>query len=233
MITHKTFTNLFILTTLSILILLPSCTSNEIGESKDVAQEKIYQEYSITYNESNPNVDVFCQYRFGGKNGTTLVLNTPSEVKFDGEKLNVDSNGVSGAYYKTTKTANSFMGKHSFVFTNIDKKQYENGFTFDDFKVAFPASGAKNTPLTIPFTTTPLGTDDYVEINTVDSDSSFSITNNGNNVIIPIEELKRQKKAEVQLEAHLYRNIPLQQNTTEGGKLFMHYTLKPVTVKLK
>jgi hypothetical protein len=230
MITNKAFSNLF---TLSTFLLLSACTSNEIGESKDVAQEKIYQEYSISYTEGNPNVDVFCQYRFGGKNGTTLVLNMPSEVKFDSEKLNVDSNGVSGAYYKTNKPALNFMGKHSFVFTNIDKKQYENSFTFDDLKVTFPASAAKNTPLTIPFTTTPLGADDYVEINTVDSDSSFSITNIGNNVTIPIEELKRQKKTDVQLEAHLYRNIPLQQNTTEGGKLFMHYTLKPVRIKLQ
>ncbi|MBP6432594.1 MAG: hypothetical protein KA319_12580 [Ferruginibacter sp.] len=233
MITNKTFSSLFTLATLFTLFLLTACTSNEIGESKDVAQEKIYQEYSITYTEGNSNVDIFCQYRFGGKNGTTLVLNMPSEVKFDGEKLNVDSNGVSGAYYKANKPALNFMGKHSFVFTNIDKKQYENSFTFDDFKVTFPASASKNTALTIPFTTTALGADDYVEINTVDSDSSFSITNNGNNVIIPIEELKRQKKNDVQLEAHLYRNIPLQQNTTEGGKLFMHYTLKPVSVKLK
>jgi hypothetical protein len=233
MTTNKTISTLFTLSTLLTFLLLTACTSNEIGESKDVVQEKIYQEYSITYNEGNPNIDVFCQYRFGGKNGTTLVLNMPSEVKFDGEKLNVDSNGVSGAYYKTNKPAANFMGKHSFVFTNIDKKQYENSFTFDEFKVAFPSVAQKNKPLEISFTTSPLGADDYVEINTVDSDSSFSITNSGTNVIIPIEELQRQKKNDVQLEAHLYRNIPLQQNTTEGGKLFMHYTLKPVRVKLQ
>ena len=43
----------------------------------------------------------------------------------------------------------------------------------------------------------------------------------------------RSRDRAVAREAHLFRNIPLQQNTTEGGKLFMHYTLKPVRVKLK
>ena len=163
-----------------------ACTSNEIGESKDVSQEKIYQDYSVTYTEGNTNAEVFCQYRFGGKNGTTLVLNTPSEVSFDGEKLNVDSNNISGAYYKSNKPIANFWGKHKILFTNIDKKQYESSFSFDNFKVNYPATTAKNKPLQISFETPTLGADDYVEINTVDSDSSFSITNQGNNVLIPI-----------------------------------------------
>jgi hypothetical protein len=215
------------------ILLFAACTSNEIGDSKDVAQDKIYQDYSITYTEGNANAEVFCQYRFGGKNGTTLVLNTPSSVSFDGEKLSVDSNNISGAYYKTSKAFANFWGSHKFVFTNVDKKQYENNFSFDSFKVNFPAGAVKNKPLEINFTTTTLGADDYVEINTVDSDSSFSITNKGNSVIIPVEELKRQKKNDVQLEAHLYRNIPLQQNTTEGGKMYVSYTLKAVKVSLQ
>jgi hypothetical protein len=232
--TTKTTSPLFILFTFfTIFTLLTACTSNEIGESKDVAQEKIYQDYSITYTEGNSNVDVFCQYRFGGKNGTTLVLNMPSEVKFDGQKLNVDSNGISGAYYKTAIPFSGFAGKHSFIFTNIDKKQYENGFSFDDFKVTFPATASKNKPLEILFSTTVLGADDYVQINTVNSDSSFSAIGKATTVIIPVEDLKRQTKKEIQLEAHLYRNLPLQQNTAEGGKMFLQYSLKPVVVKLQ
>ncbi len=215
------------------IFLYTACNSNEIGESKDVAQEKIYQDYSVTYNEGNTTAEIFCQYRFGGKNGTTLVLNTPSMVSFDGEKLNVDSNKLSGAYYKTSKPIDNFWGSHKFLFTNVDKKQYENSFSFDSFKVNFPASAAKNKPFQISFETSALGENDYVQINTVNSDSSFSITNKGNSVIIPIEELKRQNKSDVQLEAHLFRNIPLQQNTSEGGKMYLSYSLKPVKVSLQ
>jgi hypothetical protein len=60
-----------------------ACSSNEIGESKDVAQDKIYQSYSISYSEGNTNAEVFCQFRFAGSNGTTLVLNSPSQLQFD------------------------------------------------------------------------------------------------------------------------------------------------------
>ncbi len=227
---YKSFS---VILTLFTFLFISACTSNEIGESKDVAQDKIYQDYSVTYTEGDANAAIFCQYRFGGKNGTTLVLNTPSQLSFDGENLLVDSNNISGAFYKTSKPFANFLGKHTFLFTNVDKKQYENSFTFDEFKVAFPAGASKNKALEISFVTPTLGPDDYVEINTVDSDSSFSITNTGNSVVIPLEELKRQKKNEVQLEAHLYRNIPLQQNTPEGGKLYLAYGLKAVKVKLQ
>jgi hypothetical protein len=229
MTNNKTFSTLINVFT---IFVFAACTSNEIGESKDVSQEKIYQDYSVTYTEGNANAEVFCQYRFGGKNGTTLVLNTPSEVSFDGEKLNVDSNNISGAYYKSNKPIANFWGKHKILFTNVDKKQYENSFSFDNFKVNYPTTAAKNKPLQISFETPALGADDYVEINTVDSDSSFSITNKGNSIVIPINELKRQKKSDIKFEANLYRNIPLQQNTSEGGKMYMRYTLKPVKVSL-
>jgi hypothetical protein len=210
----------------------PSCTSNEIAESKDVAQDKIYQSYSVTYDEGDANAIIFCQYRFGGKNGTTLVLNTPSQLSIDGEKLAVDSNSMSGAFYRTTKPIANFWGNHTIVFTNVDKKQYQNNFSFESFKVNFPTTASKNEPLNINFTTS-LGADDYVEINSTNSDSSFSVTNSGTMVTIPMKELKRQPKKEVVLQANLYRNIPLKENTTEGGSIYIHYKLKPVKVNLQ
>lgn len=75
-----------------------ACSSNEIGESKDVAQDKIYQSYSVSYSDGNTNAEIFCQFRFAGSNGTTLVLNSPSQLQFDGEKINVDSSAGSGAF---------------------------------------------------------------------------------------------------------------------------------------
>ena len=216
---------------------LIACTSNEIGESKDVAQEKIYQEYYITHAEGNNYAEVTCQYRFGGKNGTTLVLNNPSQVSFDGEKLAVDSNDVRGAFYKIVKPLTTFYGKHNIAFTNIDKKNYENGFSFDSFRVIIPAMANANKALEIKFETSSLNPDDYIEIRTTDSDSSFAISHYGkdagNLIVIPAEEMKRQKAKTIELEATLFKSIPLQQNTTEGGKMELTYSLKPTKVKLQ
>src|SRR6476619_4217935 len=100
----------------AICFAIAGCSSNEIGDSKDVSQDKIYQAYTISYAEGNSNAEIFCQFRFAGKNGTTLVLNEPSQVQFDGIKIKVDSSDAGGAYYRVYKPAASFFGKHQFNF---------------------------------------------------------------------------------------------------------------------
>ncbi len=115
------------------IIIMAACSSNEIGESKDVAQDKIYQAYSISYSEGNSNAEIYCQFRFAGKNGTTLVLNKPSQVQFDGEKLPVDSGAASGAYYRVYKSASNFFTKHTLIYTNTDGKKNGEQFFFRQF----------------------------------------------------------------------------------------------------
>ena len=78
--------------------------------------------------------------------------------------------------------------------------------------------------------------DDYIEVGTSNTDSSFSVTHSatdaGNFITIPAKELQRQKVKELTLEATLYRRIPLQQNTSEGGSISIRYALKPIKIKL-
>ena len=226
---------LFILTLL--IALFAACSSNEIGESKDVAQDKIYQDYAITYSEENPQTEVYCQFRFAGKNGTTLVLNSPGQVQFDGEKLKVDSSEAGGAYYRTYKPTNSFFGKHHIIFTTTENKKLENDFSFDNFKfVDLPSGISKKQAFNLNFETAALKEDDYIQLTTSNTDSSFTVTHNatdrGNFLTIPADELKRQKVKELTMEATLYRTIPLQQATGEGGKIKISYALKPVTINL-
>ncbi|MGG9960474.1 hypothetical protein [Ferruginibacter sp. SUN106] len=222
---------------IAVVFALTACSSNEIGDSKDVAQDKIYQGYSISYTEGNTNTEIYCQFRFAGKNGTTLVLNSPSQVQFDGEKLPVDSSAGGGAYYRTYKPAANFVGKHTLTFTTTDNKKLENDFAFDNFKlVNVPATISKKQSFNLNFETTTLQGDDYIEVSTNNTDSSFSVTHNAadksNAIVIPTKELKRQKTKTLTLEATLYRSIPLQQSTAEGGKITISYALKPVTIQL-
>ncbi len=216
-----------------------SCDSNEIGNSKDVAQDKIYQRFDIGYNEGDKNFEAKAQFRFGGRSGTTLVLSKPSNVQFDNAILPVDSGKYSGAYYKQTPDAGSLFGSHSFIFTDINNKTYKNSFVFSDFKLIAPAAAtSKKQPLKISFSFDPayqLQGDDYIEFGT-HTDSSFLLTHSakegGNVLTIPAEQLKRQKGKELILGATLYRKAALQQNTAEGGDLEIRYTIKPVVVKL-
>lgn len=233
----KSNTGIFL--TLFVITVLSACSSNEIGESKDVSQDKIYQSYSIEQNGNNNEVTITCQFRFAGKNGTTLVLNNPSKIVFDNEALKVDSNSTAGAYYAINKSADGFLGNHSFVFTDVNNKKFENNLVFDNFSLVNEVAGAtKNIPLEIHFDAGKLSTGDHVELYTTDSDSSFSIsyvagTDAGNVFIIPVKELQRQKTTMLSLEAAVDKVIPLQQASIEGGIIRVSQKSKEIKIKLK
>lgn len=218
-------------------LLLNSCTSNEIGNSRDVAPDAVYQQYYISYKEGEEKVQLNAQFRFGGANGTTLVLNKPSSVQLDGRPVAVDSNGLSGAFYQSAAAVTGFEGKHQYIFTDINGKKYENGFEYQPFKLAqVPGSTSKKEPLSIVFDGSTLRDGDEITIG-CGGDSSFSVTYtiSGNNYTahIPVAELARQRKSKLALEISLRRSIALQQQTTEGGKMELSIDLKPVAITLK
>src|ERR1044072_8148895 len=82
----KAFPFIFLLSIFSF-----SCTSNEIGNSKDVNPERIYFDYKVRGDERDSSVTLYLQYRMGGPNGTTLMLDTPAKVQLDSEVISVDS----------------------------------------------------------------------------------------------------------------------------------------------
>jgi hypothetical protein len=213
------------------------CSSSEIGESKDVSQETIYQQYAISYDEGEENATVYVQFRFAGNNGTTLVLTKPAAIQFDGVKLTVDSSDFEGAFYRKSIPVNNFYGDHLFTYTDINKKKFENNFSVGQFRlVNVPENAVKHGSLKIPFEGMPLGPDDYIELTAVDTDSTFSVTHTSKDtdpfITIEKEEIERQTGSYLKLAATLYRKIALQQNTTEGGKLQIEHALKPVIIKL-
>lgn len=223
---------------LGLMILVTSCSSSEIGESKDVNPETIYQDYTVTYDEADndPQVKIWSQFRFAGSNGTTLVLTKPSSIAFDGQNIKVDSSEYTGAYYSIHLPARSFVGKHRFVFTDINQTRLENEFSLDELKLNFPASISKQDSLNISFDAGLLAADDYIEIFTAGTDSTFTITHaaseNGNMLTIPASELKRQKGNKLSLVASVMKKIALTQATKEGGQIVIYHSLRPVTISL-
>jgi hypothetical protein len=229
---------LLILISFCSIIYNSGCASSEIGESTDVAQETIYQQYNISFMEGDENVVVNASFRFAGDKGTTLVLTKPSRVQFDGIDLTVDSTDFEGAFYKKSLLVNSFMGEHQFRFIDLNKQKYDNDFSFDGFKwLNIPVFVSRNQVLPIEFETGLLGPDDYIEVGALDTDSTFSVIYSGKDTsdsfIIPANELQRQSGAWLKLSATLHKKSNLQQPTAEGGVLEMNYSLKPILIRLK
>lgn len=212
------------------LYTLSSCTSNEIGNSKDVNPDAVYFDYRIYGDEKDENMTIYLQYRMGGKNGTTLVLNEPARVQLDGEELKVDSAKLSGAFYETEKATRSFAGKHEIVFTDLHKKEYKEEFSFTPLKLKtnIPAE-VKRGDLSFDFEG--LDTVDYVRVFARDTSfrsrdiNEVDTVRNGM-VIIHSDQLKNLVNGPIVLQLSRELEKPLKNGTKEGGRLSISYTIQ-------
>ena len=212
------------------IFFLFSCNSNEIGNSKDVNPDAIFFDYKIWAEEGREEVTVNLQYRMGGKNGTTLVLDEPSKVVFDGEQLKVDSAKVTGAYYEVQRSFASFPGKHTISFTDLNKKEYNEQFEFTPFTLE------PNVPTTmnrddLVFNFKGLDSVDYLHV--VLTDTSFKSadinemdTVRNGRLVISVNRLSALINGPINLQFYKEVEKPIKSSTKEGGKLFISYGLK-------
>jgi hypothetical protein len=205
---------------LVLLVLFFSCTSNEIGNSKDVNPDAVFFDYEVWAEEGKEDVTVNLQYRMGGKNGTTLVLDEPSKVTLDGEQLKVDSAKVTGAYYEIQKPSISFAGKHTISFIDLNKKEYKEEFEFSPFTLD------PNVPLTLNrgdlvFNFKGLDSIDYLSV--ILTDTSFTSrdindvdTVRNGRLVIKAERLSALINGPIHLQFFREQTLPLKKPTKEG-----------------
>jgi hypothetical protein len=207
-----------------------SCTNSEIGNSKDVSPESIYCHYRVWGDEDNGIVTVKLQFRFGGPNGTSLLLDDPSKAELDGVELRADSSQFQGAYYEMIKPVDEFAGKHTIVFTDLNEKKYKEEFDYPivSFVTQLPDTVRRND---IVLDITGLKSNDQVRL--LLNDTSFygrgiekiDTIKNGRIKISKIE-LENLKNGPIHLE--LFREVEreLADATKEGGSISISYGLK-------
>ena len=211
-------------------IFFTSCSSNEIGSSKDVNPEAIYFDYKIWGEESHDNLTVKLQYRFGGENGTTLTMDKPAKVELDGELLTVDSSKMTGAFYEMQKPAKSFSGDHAITFTDYNEKQYREKFSFQrlQLKTILPAV-LKREKMLLDVN----GIDGEGFVRVILTDTSFASeginridTIKNGQILITEQDLKNLVNGPIQLELIKEEERTVKNGTREGGKLSISYGLK-------
>jgi len=217
------------ISTLILTSILYSCTSNEIGNSKDVNPDAVYFDYEIWADETNPEVTVNLQYRMGGPNGTTLVLTEPSKVLFDGEQLKVDSAKVTGAYYEIQKPAASFAGKHTIVFTDLNKKEYKEEIEFIPFTVDSISPTMDRGDLV--FTFKGLNAVDVLDVALTDTSYSSDDINDTDTIrngqlVISANRLESLKNGPINLQFYKEVEVPLKNSAAEGGRILIRYGLQ-------
>lgn len=205
------------------------CTSSEIGNSKDVNPDAIYFDYEVWADETNPDVTVNLQYRMGGKNGTTLVLDEPSKVLFDGEPMKVDSAKVTGAYYEIQKHAGSFAGKHTVTFTDLNKKEYKEEFEFVPFTVDSIQPVMKRGDLV--FTFKGLDAVDFLDVALTDTSFASADINDRDTVkngrlVISADRLSALVNGPINLQFYKDSEKAIKNGTKEGGRILVRYGLR-------
>jgi hypothetical protein len=212
------------------VFLFASCNNTEIGESKDVNPEAVYLDYSITGEEGDEDVTCKFQFRMGGPEGTTLVLNNPAKIELDGESLTVDSSKMGGAYYEIQKPLTSFAGKHVITYIDLNKKVFTEEFDFAPVKFAdnipnvisrkdfsFQLEGLEPEDyLTIVVTDTVFGSDAIHQTDTI---------KNGRLIISP-EQLQNLVNGPVTLILSKETEKALKNPTLEGGKITTEFRLQ-------
>lgn len=214
-----------------------SCTSNEIGYSKDVNPETVYMDYHIYYTEGEDSVKCLLQYRFAGEDGTTLVLSSPSKVSIDGKEVKVDSSDFSGAYYEKKYAAATFAGPHTIAFTDINGKKRNEIFHFQRTRLVNDILSAnKQTDLILSFEN--IYPEDRIEVDISDTSGAtqdINITAKPVAGKLTISAAQLQTLSAGPCTLNIYKNVAnsLQETTTEGGKLSVHHTIKETEIELR
>ena len=222
--------NRFFFISASLCLVLISCTSNEIGNSKDVNPESIYFDYRVWGDEDGGYITTRLQYRFAGSNGTTLLLENPSKAEIDGIAIKADSSKRNGAYYEVTKPVKDFTGRHTIVFTNMNGKQYTEEFNFQPISLKTSIPKIVNRADLI-FEVAGLAPTDYIRVMLSDT-ASFSEgisridTVRKGRIRITKADLENLVNGPIHLEFSKEDEKRVKNGTKEGGKLSVSYELK-------
>ncbi len=218
------------------ILSIQSCTSNEIGNSKDVNPETVFVSYNVSYTDGTDSLECTAQFRFAGKNGTTLVLTDPSVIRLDGKKLAVDSTEFDGAFYRYTSKPDAFSGNHEWEYTDINNKTYKESFSFQPicFLTSLPATISKK-DLEFKWQNGTAGQMLRLEITDTASatpDIRHTLDASANHILITAAELKSLDNGPLYIKFLVETEKPLKNTPREGGTFTFNYMVKQFEVTL-
>lgn len=111
-----------------LVLMVFGCRSCDTVESNKVAQTTIYQDYSIVATRDSTSVSA--TFRVGGSGGTTLDLNAPSKIEYNGKGMTENLRTMFGGT-NYSWSGNGFQNSHQFAYTDGDGRVFQNGTSFE------------------------------------------------------------------------------------------------------
>jgi hypothetical protein len=201
-------------------------TGCQSQDSSSVDQSKIYMSYWLYYNKNADVTYARAQFRFGGPTGTTLQLADGASVTFEGKTLTFN------ALLDWQEV--DFPGKVSsgtFVYTDADNNRYTNpvpSITEIEFTTV-PATISAAQSFQLVWAGSPIAEGENLEVVVVNTANNFLFTrfDQGNvgatNVVLSASELNKLPRASSTLTLRRFRDYPLKQGTSLGGKITTTY----------
>ena len=212
------------------LVFLVACKDRNAGNKTKIDNSRIYFNYRISGEEDKEYVTCLLQFHNKGPQGATLELEKPGMVKLDGEEISADSTVMTGAYYEVQKPAESFVGKHTITFIDLNKKQYTEEFSFTPFSLQ-PELPRKVRRQDIQLGVEGLAASDSLELVLTDTafatdDVQITLPVNDGVILIPRQQLQQVRSGPVHLYLYKEENRSVREGTKAGGRIAISYGLR-------
>jgi hypothetical protein len=205
--------------------------------SSDVNPDKIYQAYWLYYDTNSNTTFARAQFRFGSGIGTTLELSDGAEVTFNGKTMSFNAlldwqevilpgKVLSGTFTYTDTTGKAFT---------------QQVVAINEIAISpLPTTIAKGQALSLTWSGGALESDGVAEFIIAEDRNrlNFARTETRNagatNVVMGADELARMPSgADALLSLRRWREFPLQQGSSVGGKLTVTYQGADKTVPIR
>ncbi len=222
--------------TFLVIFLLSACASNETANSDKVSQSEIYQIYSVSYNSGDMELSARATLRFGGSNGTTLLLVKPSIVKFNNEEMSMEHGSFSGTYYEINKQSD-FIKNATFHYVNNDKKVFDNKINMEPIEIENYASILDTTKnYSIIWNGLPVGNAETITLVLEDKNyHNISVSTSivgATSLTFSPSDLKGLTKGSANIYISRKSDFSLKEGTHLGGSIYSTYTSKKVGITI-
>lgn len=214
-----------------LLVFLNAC-SVDTTSSDQVSQDEIHQNYSLRYDEEDQTISSRATYRIGGPTGTTVKLEAPSRVTFNGTEL--DHRNFLGTYY-TTVSKGPILGNYEWTYTDNNNKVYTNVVTAGTIDLTTNINRVRfGRDLIINYSAASLEAGERVGGSLRSAERSISAEpyGSGGSLRFKSEDIAKLPAGNVKLGLSRSKQLNLQNATKEGGGIYFEYLTKDVVLTL-
>jgi hypothetical protein len=221
--------------TLGILSTLFFMTSCKREDSKNVAQEQIYIDYTLVYSADNGQTSATALFREGNSDGKKIELSYPARVKFNSEWLSWKK--VSGSY------EGAIGGNHlsgTLTYDDLDENTYtNNGLNVPSIDLpAGLSSISRGGDFYLPWVGDAVRTGETIEVVITQKDKkkedvSWTVTTtNATHIVLNEKKLLDVDLGQAEITIRRIRTQALPIATDAGGRITCTYESQTRTVNI-